>query len=124
MSIRSKLSGYAGQLLTGKHTDRCVANSLTYVHEATALTSLSFHLLFARRDAAAKHAQFTARITILESLVGRLRTGERVADAEIDKLTSLSRKIQQGNEDDDLGRSLQPRGPSVSWKEVLLGKLS
>jgi hypothetical protein len=85
------------------------------------LTSISFHLLFARRDAAAERAQFTARISILESVNERLRNGERIPDAEVEKLTVLSRKMQRGSEVDG---QLDERGgrTGVTWKETLLGR--
>ncbi|KAF8489671.1 hypothetical protein JB92DRAFT_3012530 [Gautieria morchelliformis] len=103
-SVWSKLSGNVGHLLN-----------------ATVLTSLSFHLLFARRDAASERAQFTARISILESLNERLRKGEHIPDAEVEKLTVLSRKMQRGSEvegqpDERGGRK------GITWKEALLGR--
>lgn len=88
---------------------------------ATAFTSTSFHLLFARRNAAAERARFTARITILEDLVARLKSGERVPSAEIDRLLLLSRKAQDSNDEDYLGDTT---GSSTPWKEVFLGRSS
>lgn len=87
------------------------------------LTSLGFHLLFARRDAASERAQHTARISILESLVERLREGEPIADAEIEKLTNLSRKLQSGNEGNGtfIGDEHQGR-IGVTWKEAFIGR--
>ncbi|KAF8525986.1 hypothetical protein BU17DRAFT_83490 [Hysterangium stoloniferum] len=107
MSIRSKLTDHLGQLLT-----------------ATALTTASFHLLFARRHAAAERARYAARITILESIILRLQAGDQIQDAELNKLIMLSRKVQgENNDEDDLGDS-QVRGGSISWKEVILGRSS
>lgn len=87
------------------------------------LTSISFHLLFARRDAASERAQFTARISILESLVARLKEGERIPDAEVKKLIVLSRRVQRGDDVDDSFRGDEHQGRiGVTWKEALLGR--
>lgn len=81
---------------------------------------MSFHLLFARRDAAELRARYTARISILESLISRFKQGEQIQASEIDRLTKLGRKLQEGHETDDLGDSDYGR-ENLSWKEVILG---
>lgn len=74
-----------------------------------------------RRDAAAERARYTARISILESLIGRLKTAEPIGTSEIERLTALSRKLEEGHETDDLGHSDHRREESISWKEVFFG---
>jgi len=75
-------------------------------------------LLFARRQAAADHARYTARITILEDLVAKMKTGEYVPADEINRLLQLGRKAQE-TEEIDIAR--EPT-ETISWKEVFFGK--
>ena len=86
------------------------------------ITSLSFHLLFARRDAASERDQFNARISILESLIERSEGGEHIPDAEVEKLIALSRKMKRGDENDGPIEGDRQRRIGVTWKEALLGK--
>ncbi|KIJ51383.1 hypothetical protein M422DRAFT_776653 [Sphaerobolus stellatus SS14] len=87
---------------------------------ATACSSLSLHLLFARRHAAAEQSRYAARITILEDLVQRMKSGERIPQAEFDRSLTLIRKVQETDETEHV----IPRGEEISWKEVFLGKKS
>ncbi|KAL5504604.1 hypothetical protein ACEPAH_7267 [Sanghuangporus vaninii] len=59
---------------------------------ATALISLSLHLLSSRRDGAAARQQAEARISLLEGLAGQLRAGERVSEEEISRVRRLMRE--------------------------------
>lgn len=75
--------------------------------------------MFARRDAASERAQSDARISILESLVERLKKGEHIPEAEIGKLIVLSRKLQKG---DQVAGSSGGERIGVTWKEAVLGR--
>jgi len=81
---------------------------------ATALTSMSVHLMVHRRQAVAERAQLNGRISILESLVGRLQSGEHISGAEIERLQKLSKPGGGGGDD--------AHQPALSWKEVILGR--
>jgi hypothetical protein len=125
--VWSKLSVNIGHLLNGA---QCFSNFLIYISgliynitKATVLTTLSFHLLFARRDADSERAQYAARISILQSLIERLREGERIDGAEVEKLMVLSRKSRRGGEVDNQISEEERRGRvGVTWKEAFLGR--
>src|SRR5882724_9183257 len=103
MAIWSKTLGHLGQILTGECwiSRKCQGDWVSPTRTATVLTSLAFHLLFVRCNAAAERARYTARISILESLVRRLKTAEPIEASEIERLTTLSRKLQEGHETHD-----------------------
>ncbi|KAF8589493.1 hypothetical protein K439DRAFT_361348 [Ramaria rubella] len=86
-------------------------------------TDLRFHLLFARRDATSERARYTARISILESLICRSRKGGRI-DADVDKLLALSRKLETGNDNVGYVESDKRGEIGIPWREVLLGRHS
>lgn len=86
---------------------------------AAVLSALSFNVFAQRRAASTQKAQLEAHTTILESLVGRFKAGERVTDGEIARLL----KLAKGDEP----KTLENEGDAVTeggvaWKEVLLGK--
>jgi hypothetical protein len=90
---------------------------LPHVLYSVALTSVSMHLLLQRKTAESDRAHVTAQITILESIVHRLRTEPNFSDDELEKLRKLARA--HGDSEMPLG------GPSkgiVGWKDVILGK--
>ncbi|KDQ13988.1 hypothetical protein BOTBODRAFT_175116 [Botryobasidium botryosum FD-172 SS1] len=91
---------------------------LTPLLSALALTSLSFNLLVHRRNSAYERSRLTAQTTILESLVSRMRSGERVEDAEIERLLKLGRGEKEGEVEGGADRW----DGRVGWKDVLFGR--
>ncbi|KAI0314634.1 hypothetical protein OF83DRAFT_1017631, partial [Amylostereum chailletii] len=83
---------------------------------SVALSSLSVHLLWARRAAASDKQILSARISILEDLTTRLRAGEVVSDAEVARLRKLARE-GAGNPD-----NIGEEDKAIGWKEVLFGR--
>lgn len=88
---------------------------MSYCSPATIFTSISFHLLSARREAMTQRDRYMARITILESLVERLRQKEHIEGEEIDRLLRLSRRPDENSPPGDLT-------PAVPWKDVVFGR--
>jgi hypothetical protein len=82
---------------------------------ATLLTSFAFRNLLQRRTSTAERDRLTAHTTILESLVGRMRAGEDVSEAEVVRLLRLAR----GGEDQDAGGEDVRDTP---WREVVFGR--
>ncbi|KAI0067631.1 hypothetical protein BV25DRAFT_1911526 [Artomyces pyxidatus] len=80
-----------------------------------ALSSLSVHLLFQRRESTTVRRQLSARVSLLEELVRRLRAGEDVSPAEIARMRKLGR---EGPEKVDV----QGDGDAVGWREVIFGR--
>ena len=90
---------------------------LPHVIYATALTSLSIHLLATRRAGAdARHAA-EARRSILEGLASRLRAGERVED---DEMARIARLLREGEVKSGEGSSV--RESELDWRAVLFGR--
>jgi hypothetical protein len=86
-----------------------------------AITSISIHLLNTRKSTEATHSQLQAQISVLESITQRLRAGEDVSDAEVDRLKRLVRAnertaLEGSTNADDLKRE------AIGWREVLLGR--
>ncbi|KAG8687273.1 hypothetical protein FRC09_013593 [Ceratobasidium sp. 395] len=81
---------------------------------ATLLTSFAFRGLLHRRTSTAERDRLTARTTILESLVGRLRAGEDVNEAEIGRLLRLARGGEEGE--------VMGEMKDTPWREVLFGR--
>jgi len=92
-----------------------ISSYVPHLIYSTALTSLSFHLLFHKRQAEVDRAHLTAQVSILESLVQQLRSGQNVPVEEIDRLSKLS-KTHEG------GESTGARMEKVGWREVFLGR--
>lgn len=100
--------------------------SLTYAPHIVytlALISTSTHLLWHRKAVEEQQAQLGAQLTVLESLAGRLRTGERVSLAEIERMKRLAR-AQEGVPAESVFD--QRRGSllneEVGWRDVFLGR--
>lgn len=94
----------------------------------TALTSVATHLLRKRKLKEEEEHRVAARVSILVGLVSRLRAGDALTDAEIDReleMVGLKERpalqsMAAGAEGADV-ESLQEAG-NVSWKEMLLGR--
>lgn len=91
---------------------------LPHVIYSTALTSLSFHLLFHKRQVEVDRAHLTAQISILESLIQQLRSGQNITDEEIDRLSRLA-KTHEDSESTGVRREASKK---IGWREVFLGR--
>jgi hypothetical protein len=89
---------------------------------ATALTSVSFNLLVFKRDAKVERERLEAQTSILESLVSRLKKGEKIGEEEVERLVGLARR--GGVEgDEEGGRSRIMKGEErVGWREAFMGR--
>jgi hypothetical protein len=84
------------------------------------IVSISTHMLWHRKEWEAQRAHAAARITVLESITGRLRGGERIDPQEIER---LQRMVRGRGERDNLETSDASFSPEETrWREVLLGK--
>jgi len=84
---------------------------------ATALTSLSFHLLFQKKQSEIDHAHLAAQTSILESLAHRLRSGQDILDEEVERLCRLAKTHEETHVE---GAGVKRE--KVGWKEVFLGR--
>lgn len=84
-----------------------------------AVTSLGIHSLWQRKTAESQRAQIGGQISILDSMLQRLRAEEAIPEREFDKLWKLARS----HEEDNLS-SVQQAGvqETIGWKDVLLGR--
>ena len=81
---------------------------------ALAFSSISVNLLWQRRAAETDRRHYSARLSILGELAGRLRAGgEVVTDAEVARLRRLAETV--GEEDTHAGES-------IGWRDVILGR--
>lgn len=91
---------------------------LPHVIYATALTSLSLHLVGTRKVDAERRKAAEARISVLEGLASRLRAEEYTNDEEFIKAWRLSRgQRHSGEVTVKDGRELD-----VDWRAVALGR--
>jgi hypothetical protein len=84
-----------------------------------ALISVSTHLLWHRKAVDAQRSHLGAQITVLESLTGRLRGGERISQADIDRLKNLVRAQEAATPAPQTGSLL---AEEVGWKDVFFGR--
>jgi len=94
---------------------------LPHVLYSTALTSLSVHLLTRKRAAQDDRQRLAARTSILEGLVGRLRSGEHIPDAEIERMLRLGKTE---DEDTIASREAQRTEIDTTWKTAIFGRRS
>ncbi|KAI0043752.1 hypothetical protein FA95DRAFT_1574889 [Auriscalpium vulgare] len=80
-----------------------------------AFSSLSVHLLLARRDAATSRRQLSARISLLDELATRLRAGEDMSRAEVARMRRLA---WEGEAESSIGGE----GEEIGWREVVFGR--
>jgi len=92
---------------------------LPHLIYSTVLTSLSFHLLFQKKQSEVDRAHLSAQISILESLKHRLRSGQDISDDEIGRLCRLAKTHEDGHME---GAGMKRE--NVGWKEVFLGRKS
>jgi len=79
---------------------------------ALAFSSISVHLLWQRRAAETDRRHYSARLSILGELAGRLRTGEVVSDAEVARLRRLAETVGEDAH----------AGESIGWRDVIFGR--
>jgi hypothetical protein len=84
------------------------------------IVSISTHLLWHRKEWDSQRAHVAAQISVLKSITGRLRSGERMDAREIDRLQRMVR----GKEDKDASSASDASYSTeeTRWREVLLGK--
>ena len=83
-----------------------------------ATISLGIHLLSHRKEAEDQRAYFTARITLLEDTLTRLRSGVHVPPSEFELIRKLSREPETNRA---AARGVEPQ-EEIGWKDVLLGR--
>jgi hypothetical protein len=92
--------------------------SLRYVPHiiySLALTSFAMHLLYQRRDAEEDRSRLSAKISILESLAGRLEKGERIDPTEVTRLRKLAGLLDSSKQETN-------KEEKISWRDVLFGR--
>lgn len=78
---------------------------------ALAFSSISVHLLWQRRAAETDRRHYSARLSILDELAGRLWAGE-VADVEVARLRRLAETVGEDSH----------AGESIGWRQVIFGR--
>lgn len=91
-----------------------VSQYIPHLIYSTALTSLSFHLLYHRKQTEVDRGHLTAQISILESLKQQLQSGQHVPEEEIERLLRLSKTHEESN--------LNLKKEKIGWKAVFLGR--
>ena len=71
-------------------------------------------------QAAVNQAHARARISILENINDRLRSGEDVSDAEIARLRRMTR--ENSSEDESMDVATLRKEKDVGWKAVVFGR--
>ena len=81
---------------------------------ALAFSSISVNLLWQRRAAETDRRHYSARLSILGELAGRLRAGGggEVTDAEVARLRRLAETVGEDTH----------TGESIGWREVIFGR--
>lgn len=95
---------------------------LPHLIYATAVTSLSLHLLMQKKGSAERIRQAEARISILQNLAFRLRSGENVTE---DEIARSRRMVREGGNDvfEEANRAGgMVKETDVDWKTVMLGR--
>jgi hypothetical protein len=85
---------------------------------SVALTSVSTHLLLQRKSIAEQRASISAQISILESIVQRLRSNEDMSDSELAQLKKLARVGSHRGAHPSDGAS-GDSGGRIGWKAAL-----
>jgi len=81
---------------------------------ALAFSSISVNLLWQRRAAETDRRHYSARLSILGELAGRLRAGGggEVTDAEVARLRRLAETVGEDTH----------AGESIGWRDVIFGR--
>lgn len=83
-----------------------------------ALTSLSTHMLWLRKEAEDQRTYWDTRLKLLEDTAHRLRAGQRVPQDDFDLIHKLAKLP---GTDRAAARGIEPT-EHLAWKEVLLGR--
>ncbi|EKM53622.1 uncharacterized protein PHACADRAFT_260073 [Phanerochaete carnosa HHB-10118-sp] len=83
-----------------------------------ALTSLSTHMLWLRKESQEQRAYFTTRLKLLEDTAQRLRAGQPVPEDDFDLIRKMAR---EPGSDRGAARGIEPTD-HLGWKEALLGR--
>ena len=90
-----------------------------------AITSISTHMLWQRKEADDQRRYISAHIDLLQSCVQRLKAGERISDDELQRIRQFGRTAEELERDRAVARGLvrtQGDGTeSIGWREALLG---
>jgi hypothetical protein len=89
-----------------------MARYIPEIAYALAFSSISVHLLWQRRAAETDRRHYSARLSILGELAGRLRAGE-VSDAEVARLRRLAETV---------GEDSTHAGERIGWRDVVFGR--
>ena len=89
-----------------------MARYIPEIAYALAFSSISVHLLWQRRAAETDRRHYSARLSILDELAGRLRAGE-VTDAEVARLRRLAETV---------GEDTTHAGERIGWRDVVFGR--
>jgi hypothetical protein len=92
-----------------------MASRTRYIPEliyALAFSSISVNLLWQRRAAETDRRHYSARLSILGELAGRLRAGGEVTDAEVARLRRLAETVGEDTH----------AGESIGWRDVIFGR--
>jgi hypothetical protein len=71
--------------------------------------------MYQRRDAEEDRSRLSAKISILESLAGRLEKGERIDPSEIARLRKLAGPLNSSKQESTTEETIQ-------WREVFFGR--
>ena len=93
-----------------------VSQYIPHLIYSLALTSVSFHILYQKKQSEVDRAHLTAQTTLLESLADQLRSGT-ISDGEAERLWKLV-KIHDNAEVKD---KAQKEKKKIRWREVFLG---
>lgn len=94
-----------------------VSSYLPHLIYSVALTSLSFHLLFHRKQVELDRAHLTAQTSILESLAQQLRSGQNISDTEVERLSRLAKTHAEGSVE-----TASANKEKIGWGDVFLGR--
>ncbi|KAF8627767.1 hypothetical protein AX17_006132 [Amanita inopinata Kibby_2008] len=91
---------------------------------ATAITSLSIHLVHHRKSADDEKTSVKTRISILESIAEQLRTDKSVSREALDRMKRLARAplVKAEEWKSEGGGEGGGEGERISWKEVVFGR--
>lgn len=81
-----------------------------HVLYSTAISTLSIHLVVHRNSYKDEKSRILGKISVLEEMANRLKTGEQIPAEEMKHLRRLLKRNASGYEEE------------ISWKEALLGK--
>ncbi|KAI0091228.1 hypothetical protein BDY19DRAFT_991799 [Irpex rosettiformis] len=91
---------------------------LQHVLYSLAITSISIHYLWHKRESEEQRRHYTTRIGLLEDTVKQLRVGERVSETDLDMLRKLA--MEPGSFS-AAARGVEPED-EIGWREMLLGR--